>query len=191
MPVVSTTKMTARQYLMLGEDPPGVRLELVDGEIAVSPSLRPRHSFPTLALGSLLYEHIKEFDLGLLIQDCDTIFGEFDVRRPDLLFFTKARQHLVQEDEAIDGPPDLCVEVTSPSSGKIDRKDKFAQYAAGKVAHYWILDPKSKTLEGFKLKGKKYISAGGGKSSDVVRLPPFPKLDIPLATLWFPASKKK
>jgi hypothetical protein len=31
---VSTIKMTARQYLELGQDPPGVRLELVDGEVA-------------------------------------------------------------------------------------------------------------------------------------------------------------
>ena len=31
---VSTIKMTAVQFLQLGEDPPGVRLELVDGEIA-------------------------------------------------------------------------------------------------------------------------------------------------------------
>ena len=35
---VGTIKMTARQFLELGEDPPGVRLELVDGEIAVTPS---------------------------------------------------------------------------------------------------------------------------------------------------------
>ena len=46
MPVVSTTKMTARQYLMLGEDPPGVRLELVDGEVAVSPSPMPKAPTP-------------------------------------------------------------------------------------------------------------------------------------------------
>ena len=28
--VLSTTKMTAEQFLQLGEDPPGIRLELVD-----------------------------------------------------------------------------------------------------------------------------------------------------------------
>ena len=191
MPVVSTTKMTARQYLMLGEDPPGLRLELVDGEVAVSPSPRPRHSFPSLALAHLLWGHVRESDLGILIQDCDTIFGEYDVRRPDLLFFTKARQHLVDADEAIDGPPDLCVEVVSPSSGRIDRKDKFKQYAEGGVPYYWILDPQRESLEGFKLKGKKYAPAGHGTGSDVVTLPPFPELEIPLAQLWFPASPKK
>jgi hypothetical protein len=44
MPVVSTIKMTARQFSELGEDPVGVRLELVDGKVAVTPSLHPDHA---------------------------------------------------------------------------------------------------------------------------------------------------
>lgn len=191
MPVVSTAKMSARQFLMLGDDPPGVRLELVNGEVAVSPSPRPRHSYPAQKLATLLDRHVEEFDLGMLIPDTDTIFGEHDVRRPDIIYFTKARQRLVMEDEAIDAAPDLCVEVVSPSSGTIDREDKFEQYAAGKVPNYWILDPQLRTLEGFKLKGKKYVATGGGKASDTIRLPPFPNLDIPLGKLWFPASRQK
>jgi Uma2 family endonuclease len=191
MPVVSTAKMTARQFLMLGEDPPGVRLELVNGEVAVSPSPRPRHSYPAQQLARLLGNHIEQFDLGLLISDTDTVFGEYDVRRPDLIYFTKARQHLVQEDEAIDGPPDLCVENLSPSSGRIDREDKFEQYAVGKVAHYWIIDPQLRTIEGFKLKGKKYVPTGRGEGSDLVRLAPFPDFEIPLSKLWFPTSPKR
>src|SRR5688500_7578939 len=80
MPVVSTTKMTARQYLMLGEDPPGVRLELVDGEVAVSPSPMPKHSRVDRRLTRVLLNHIVEHDLGELLGDTDTIFGEHDVR---------------------------------------------------------------------------------------------------------------
>jgi hypothetical protein len=50
---VSTAKMTSRQYLMLGEDPPGVRLELVDGQIAVYPGQTPEHSYAGI--------HLSEF----------------------------------------------------------------------------------------------------------------------------------
>src|SRR5438046_2082632 len=73
---VSTIKMTARQFLELGEDPPGVRLELVDGEIAVSPSPVPDHAYTVLALGSLLKVYVDENDLGMVLSDVDTIFGE-------------------------------------------------------------------------------------------------------------------
>lgn len=187
MPVVSTAKMTARQFLMLGDDPPGVRLELVNGEVAVSPSPRPRHSHVDRALGALLFTHVDDNDLGLLLGDVDTIFGEHDVRRPDLFYFTKERMHLVQGDKAIEGPPDLCVEIISPTSGGIDRNDKFKQYAKAGVPYYWIVDPPPQTIEAFRLTGGRYRPVGRGSGSDVVRLPPFPELEIPLRKIWFPA----
>ena len=182
---VGTIKMTARQFLQLGEDPPGVRLELVDGEIIVSPSPVPRHSFAIVALGAVLKNHVDNLDLGELLMDVDTIFGEYDVRRPDLLFFRKSRRHLIT-DEAIEGPPDLAVEVLSPGSERTDRRDKFRQYAAGGVRHYWIVDPKQRTIEAYVLRKGKYLGRVRGSGSDVVRLPPFPKLDIPLVKLWRP-----
>src|SRR4051812_6528408 len=116
---VSTIKMTARQFLELGEDPPGVRLELVNGEIAVSPSPMPDHSFVVISLARILGDHIEKNDLGQIFGDVDTIFGEFDVQRPDLLFFRKTRLHLIGE-KAMEGSPDLAIEVVSPSSVRTD-----------------------------------------------------------------------
>jgi Uma2 family endonuclease len=185
MSIVSTTKMTARQFLELGEDPPGIRLELVDGEIAVSPSPIPAHGYTVLRLGALLVHHITQHDLGRVYPDVDTIFGEHDVRRPDLLYFSKERLHLVGK-KAMEGPPDLCVEVISPSSGTIDRRDKFDQYARGGVAFYWIVDPKRKTIEAFALAGGGYREAGKGSATDTVSVDPFPDLNIELADLWQP-----
>ena len=188
MPVVSTTKMTARQFAMLGEDPPGVRLELVDGDIAVSPSPRPPHSQAELMLSYILLGHIVPRKLGRLMRDMDTVFGEYDVRRPDLVFYRADREHLIDPDDAQPHPPDLCIEVVSPSSQVIDRKDKFNQYAAGDVEHYWILDPKKRTIESFRLIAGNYKPTGQGGGDDVVRLPPFDDLEIPLGQLWLPAK---
>jgi Uma2 family endonuclease len=182
---VSTIKMTARQFLELGEDPPGVRLELVDGEIAVSPSPLPRHSFTVVALTAILKNHVDELDLGELLMDVDTIFGEHDVRRPDLLFFTKARRRFIGE-KAIEGPPDLAVEVLSPGNERTDRRDKFKLYASGGVKHYWIVDPRQYTIEAYTLRRAKYTGGVRGSRSDGVQLPPFPKLEIPLSKLWRP-----
>src|SRR3954452_14992779 len=179
---VSTIKITARQFLELGEDPPGVRLELVDGEVAVSPSPVPDHSFVVAVLVRILGNHIEAHDLGQIFTDVDTIFGEHDVRRPDVLFFAKKRLHLIG-DKAMEGPPDLAVEVLSPGNQRTDRRDKFKQYAAGNVKHYWIVDPKQKTIEAYSLRGGKYVGRVRGSGSDVVILPPFSKLQIPLAKL--------
>lgn len=185
MPVVSTAKMTARQFLQLGEDPPGVRLELVNGEVAVSPSPVPNHSYVEKILSVLLGQHILAHDLGQLFGDVDTIFGPHDVRRPDVIFFAKDRLHLVGK-KAMEGPPDLCVEIISPSSTEIDRVDKFEQYARGGVAYYWIVDPGRRTVEGYRLADGKYQATANGRGADVLRLPPFDGLDIPLGMLWRP-----
>lgn len=190
MPIVSTAKMTARQFLQLGEDPPGVRLELVDGEIAVSASPFPQHSVVVTRLGAILEDHIYENELGLLLGDCDTIFGEHDVRRPDLLYFTRAREHLVLPDEAIDGAPDLCIEVLSKTTADVDRIDKFEQYAAGKVRFYWIVDPAAMTIEAYRLSGKTYKLVGQGAQYETVSLAPFSDLKIPLARIWFRKSRR-
>jgi Uma2 family endonuclease len=180
---IGTIKMTAEQFLQMGKDPPGVRLELVHGEVKVRPSPVPRHSFVDRRLTRILDIYIDENDLGALFGDVDTIFGEYDVRRPDLIYFGKDRLHLVGP-KAMEGPPDLCVEIVSPSSMVVDRKQKFKQYEKGKVAHYWIVDPDAQTIEGYRLVGGKYRPTGHGKKNDVVRLPPFPELPIPLASLW-------
>ena len=184
MPIVSTMKMTARQFLELGEDPPGVRLELVDGEVAVSPSPRPRHSYAVQILSHILVGHAESHNLGRVFGDVDTIFGEHDVRRPDLLFFREDRLHLIGE-KAMQGPPDLAVEVISPSSTRIDREDKYEQYEKGGVAHYWIVDPQQRTMEGHRLADGRYQSAGRGRAGETLRLPPFDELHIPLSKLWW------
>ncbi len=185
MSIISTIKMTARQFLELGEDPVGVRLELVNGQVAVAPSSIRAHSYVVVHLAALLGAHIDMHERGRLYPDTNTIFGEYDVRRPDLLFFAKDRLHLIGE-KAMEGPPDLCVEVLSPSSGTIDRRDKFVQYAAGGVAHYWILDPRTKVMEGFKLIKGEYKPAGSARGDETIHLPPFGDLAIRLGGLRQP-----
>jgi Uma2 family endonuclease len=138
-------------------------------------------------LTHLLMQHIRAGNLGRLYGDVDTIFGEYDVRRPDLLFYSTDRLHLVGK-KAMEGPPDLAVEIISPSSAKIDRKQKFDQYAEGGVAYYWIVDPAMKTIEAYKLSRGKYRLAGGGKGKQIVRLVPFEDLELPLGELWQPTE---
>ena len=183
MPVASTIKMRAHQFLQLGEDPPGVRLELVEGEIVVSPSPIPEHSTVILELGRMLLDHVEENDLGEVFGDVDTILDDYNVRRPDLLFFSKSRLDFVGE-KAMEGPPDLAVEIISPSSGTVDRKEKFNEYRKAGVQNYWIIDPKQRSFEGYVLKSRRYVVAGKASGEEEISLPPFGELSIPLSKLW-------
>ena len=175
--------MTAKQFLLLGEDPPGIRLELVDGEVFVSPSPTPAHARAIIKLAFLLEDHIERNHLGELFGDVDTILDRFTVRRPDLLFFSAARRHFVGK-MAMEGPPDLAIEVISPSSIAIDREDKFEEYRKAGVTYYWMVDPAARTMEGWELREGQYQSLGKGSGGDVMRLAPFADLQLPLARLW-------
>ena len=58
--------------------------------------------FTVIAIGTILKNHVDQHDLGEVLMDVDTIFGEHDVRRPDLFYFTKARRRFIGE-KAIEG----------------------------------------------------------------------------------------
>jgi Uma2 family endonuclease len=180
---VSTAKMKAKQFFQLGDDPPGVRLELVNGEVAVSPSPIPDHGYAVLKLSYLLVRHLEEHELGEINLDIDTLLDDYNVRRPDLLYYSNARLHLIGE-KHMEGPPDLAIEVISPSSVEVDREDKFEQYRVAKVKYYWIVDPALQTLEGWELRRRKYVAVGRAQGNKTICLPPFLDLEIPLKNLW-------
>ncbi len=118
-------KMMAEQYLRLGEDPPGTRLELVDGHIAVHPGQTVTHAHAVGALTVILAAFAEKHGLGEVLANLDVTLSKHDVRRPDVIFIRKGRR-IVRRDRLV-GVPDLAVEIVSETSGTIDRRDKFRQ----------------------------------------------------------------
>lgn len=185
MTVANSIKLKSMQFLALGDDPPGVRLELVHGEIAVSPSPSFDHSYIDRMLSYVLLNHLQEYDLGVLVGDVDTIFDEYNVRRPDILYISKARIHL-RSGKVVNIAPDLCVEILSPSSATTDQVDKANLYAKHGVPHYWIVDPKSRTFEVYTLQGTSYELTQSARELDTIQPAPFSTLTLSLAKIWPP-----
>lgn len=183
MAIAGSIKLTADQYLALGEDPPGVRLELINGEIFVSPSPTFNHGVIVSRLSRILGNHIVEHNLGELVMDIDTIFDNENVLRPDIIFISKPRLKK-RSGIHINVSPDLCVEVISPSSVTKDQSEKFELFEKNGVAHYWIIDPRTRSIDCHALKKGKYKLAAKGAGNATVQLPPFPDLKINLADLW-------
>jgi len=115
--------------------------------------------------------------------DVSTVLDEFNVRRPDILLFWKDNLDRIGE-EAMEGPPDLAIEVVSPSSVEVDREDKFEQYRKAGVTYYWIIDPELKTIDAWQLKRGRFVAIGHGQGNAIVALAPFEDLEIALPRLW-------
>jgi Uma2 family endonuclease len=184
---IGTQRMTASEFLALPPD--GVRNELVHGEVVLSASPNPDHAYVVTKLIQLLSNHLDATNAGEVYADLDSYFGPDDVRRPDLLFFVSSRLHVLSATQKPQAPPDLCVEVLSPSNAGYDRTDKFDLYQMAGVPFYWIVDPMERTLEAYKLVNHAYVRAGHGTGAESIALPPFEGLTIPLAKLWRAAIK--
>jgi Uma2 family endonuclease len=84
----------------------------------------------------------------------------------------------------VEGPPDLVVEVLSPSTRKRDLGIKMRRYAAAGIPHYWIVDPETKALEPMRLGAHGYTPEGSYRPGSIFRPELFPGLEIPIHALW-------
>jgi Uma2 family endonuclease len=50
------------------------------------------------------------------------------------------------DDRGCKGPPDMIVEILSPSNPQNDMLVKFRKYLQAGVREYWIVDPEEKTV---------------------------------------------
>jgi Uma2 family endonuclease len=181
--------MTAREFLELPPD--GIRNELVHGEVIMMASPNLEHGYAVTQLLVLLATHVRARNLGIVVSDIDTFFSPEDARRPDVLYFASNRLHLIGATKKPEVPPDLCVEVLSPSNAGYDRTDKFDLYQAAGVPFYWIVDPMERAVEAYRLENGIYLRSGHGTGDEVLQLPPFPDLSIPLGQLWLPNMNPK
>jgi Uma2 family endonuclease len=85
---------------------------------------------------------------------------------------------------AVEGPPDLVVEIVSPSTSRKDRLTKAAPYARFGIPCYWLLDPEQRLFDGFVLEGAVYRLATRRGHDEAVQAEPFVDLAISLSNIW-------
>ena len=127
------------------------RYEVIDDELVVTPSPSPNHQRVVRRLLYRLTGFVMEHDIGEVFPaPLDVLFGEGDYMEPDVLFVAKDRARYIT-DRGVEGPPDLVVEVVSPSTAARDRRIKRDRYEHFGVAEYWVVDPDEQTVEVWKL----------------------------------------
>ncbi len=172
-------------YLILPDD--GKRYQIVDGEVYVSPAPSVSHQRIVGAIYRILYALVSERDLGeVFISPVDVVLSYHDVVQPDILFVSKGREAIVQE-QGIFGSPDLAVEVLSPRLKRLDRVVKKARYARFGVANLWLVAPITRVIEEHQLAGDTYLLRSRVAGEDVFKPALFPDLQIHLVDIWPPA----
>lgn len=134
---------TLDDYLMLGEM--NTPCQLINGELIMSPSPTPLHQRIARKLFNLLDG--SSSNIGeVFFAPMDLYIDDKNVFQPDLIYISRENKNIITH-RAIEGVPDLVVEIISPSNTFSDRYTKKKVYQKIGVKEYWIVDPANRTLE--------------------------------------------
>lgn len=122
--------------------PEGKRYQLIEGELyAMSPSPKFIHQVIAWNLVGIFNRYLERHPVGrAFFAPFDVYLSDNDVVQPDVFFVAKDALKLVQED-GVHGAPDLVIEILSPSSAQLDKKQKRRVYARAGVKEMWLVDP--------------------------------------------------
>jgi Uma2 family endonuclease len=136
--------------------PEGTLCELINNKLIMSPSPLDIHQVILNEINIEMSLYLKKNKLGeIRIAPYDVHFSEENILQPDLLFIKKENLPKVQKN-GLFGAPDLVIEILSPSSSKLDFKEKKSVYEKFAVSEYFIVDPETKSVDSFLLKKGKF-----------------------------------
>jgi Uma2 family endonuclease len=175
--------LTYEHYLELPND--GNRYEIIHGELYVSPAPSTKHQRVSFRLSLVVGNHVEAGDLGeVYTAPFDLLLANGAVVQPDLLFVAKDRLGIIT-DANVQGPPDLVIEIISPSSTKTDQDTKRQLYEEYRVKNYWIFEPLERWVRAYALSADGlYELVAEAQGDETFTAPPFPDLTIRLADVW-------
>ena len=179
--------MTLEQWAALPEDEPG---ELVDGRLEEEevPNLVHERAVAWLIRVLDIWLGLRGFVFG---SDAKYVVRPNRGRKPDVAVYLNADGSRLPRDGVVRVPPDIIVEVVSPTprDERRDRIEKMDEYAAFGVRFYWILDPGLQSLEIFELAGGRYARAARATEGRMDSVPGCAGLTIDLDELWNDVSR--
>ena len=153
----------------------GHRYELVDGCLIVTPSPNLAQQRCVAALHFLLHQACPP-GYEVVLGPFDFKAGPATVLAPDLLV---ARVGDLGP-QRIDMPPVLVVEISSPSTRRIDRGTKRLAFEAAGVPAYWLVDPDEPSLTVLHLEGGTYVERAHARGDGAYEATqPFPVTVVP------------
>jgi len=182
---------TYDDYLAL---PEGVKAELLDGELYMSPAPKGRHvRVNSIAAAQL----ITRFGLSstttadgpggwwiLYEPECHLALDK-RVVIPDIAGWRRERMPSPPADShKFLVVPDWVCEVKSPSTASRDALIKMPRYLEAGVEWLWMVDPVDRRVDVFRGGGPEWVEVTGVEGAVRARVPPFDEVELDLAPWW-------
>ena len=156
--ILPNERMTEAEFVAWAFSDEDIRAEWEDGKVILMAPVSDAEDDLNNWLVSVLRIFAEARELGVV--KGSNFFVRFATQRrrrlPDVLFISRAREHLIRP-TCLEGAPDAAFEIVSSDSQTRDRRKKFQEYEKAGVREYWMIDPVSETLEAYSLKRGKYV----------------------------------
>jgi Uma2 family endonuclease len=173
---------TYEAYAALTAD--GECYEIVQGVLVMSPSPEFVHQRFVTRLTMYLGQTVILNRLGEVITSpFDVVLASQEVYQPDIVVVLNKHLERVQK-QCVMGAPDLVVEVMSPSSKLYDRVNKHMVYEKAGIPEYWLVNPRTQTVELFVLESGKYRSQGAFEGEQTLPSRIVPEMTTPVARFF-------
>jgi Uma2 family endonuclease len=150
--------LTAAEFERMPEED-AYRIELVRGRLVRSPRPAPLHGRLVARLSRLLDEFVENAGTGVVLADVGALLARNPdtVRGPDVAFYSHERIPESGYATGFWGPPDLAVEITSPSNQVSEIQAKVTEYLDAGVRLVWVIDPPTRTVTVYSVGGEARI----------------------------------
>jgi Uma2 family endonuclease len=132
-----------------------LRRELIGGELIVTAAPALRHQRVVVQLVGRLLRYAEENGGEVLPGPYDVYFSDTDVVEPDVLFVREENRAKLEE-RYIRSAPDIVVEVSSPSTRRLELSRKKSLYEQFGVPEYWSVDLEADRIEIYRLEEGHY-----------------------------------
>jgi Uma2 family endonuclease len=165
------TGLTYEDLQAFPED--NLRREIIDGELVVTAAPVPRHQRVVAKLVHRLLSYAEEHGGEVLPAPIDVYFSETNVVEPDVIFVRSDHLDRVEK-RYIRSAPDLVIEVSSPSTRRLELIRKRELYERFAVPEYWFIDLDADRIEVYRLEGERFrppILISRGQTLDTPQAP--------------------
>jgi Uma2 family endonuclease len=155
LPDRHSSLLTLEQFKRLVKD--GMKADLINGVMVVATPASYTHERLFGFLMRLVGDYAEAKDLGIILGSRSLVeVGPREGYEPDLCFVAQDRLDIINE-TSITGPPDLVVEIISPSTRQYDAYAKRQGYARLGVPEYWLIDPDNRAVAFYRLTESGYV----------------------------------
>lgn len=149
--VAPAARWTYAEFLRIPED--GRRHEILEGtHVSEAMPATPHQQIATRLAASFFSQFGPDHYAGFFTSPVDVVLADDVVVEPDLSYVSPGRLHIVRY-AGVFGPPDLVIEIVSPSTEARDRTQKRDIYGRHGVREYWVVGGPSRVVTQFVLPG--------------------------------------